>query len=283
MKQLLVMEKHNQIIRELKSNLESIGVNSDHTLQQLELAIKLCKGALDKMRDLVFIDSFPDQDSEIYFFKKLKPEVYSKLLYYLRLFEIQSNIPSFDTDSQIQYYKKRMKKCIQFTREHQNEVEYFQYEFTYLDRSYFTRNNLEIPLLKRNEYYLIDEKFHTWYDHTFSEIIANQMLLKYIQNEIVRLKKIELGIKSIQTPKSRWTGDKVYLIELAYGMYYTGMINNGQTEIKTIVDTIAQLFDVNLDNHSRTFHDIKRRKIDRTKFLDIMKSKLENKMDEFDR
>jgi hypothetical protein len=281
MNQLLAMEKHSQILGNLKMNLESIRESTGYTLEQLEFAITQCKGALDQMRDLVFADGFPDQVSEIHFFKNLKPEVFSQLLYYLRLFEIQSSLSAFDKENQIQHYKKRIKKCIQFFKEHLTEVQYFQCGHTHMDKSYFTRDSLEIPLPKKSEYYLIDEKFHTWHDHIFSEIISNQMLINYLQKEIARLEKLEIGTRTFLGTKPRWTGDKVYLIELAYGMYYTGMINNGQTEIKTIVETLEQLFDIDLENYSRTFHDIKRRKIDRTKFLDIMKSKLENKIEEF--
>lgn len=283
MNQHSVMEKHNQIISDLLLNLDKIEDSSSKILEQVEFAIVHCKNALERMREVVFQEGFPDQKSEVYFFKKLKPEVYSRLLYYIEVFDIQSKLPDYSHQLLIQYYQKRMNKILDFLQEYHTEVQYLQCGFCHFDKNYFTRDNSEIPISKRNEYYLVDEKFHTWHDHTFSEIIANQMLMRYIQNEVFRLQTKEVGNQPILKSKPRWTGDKVYLIELAYGMYYTGMINDGQTEIKTIVDTIAQLFDVNLDNHSRTFHDIKRRKIDRTKFLDIMKSKLENKMDEFNR
>jgi len=283
MNQHFEMEKQNQIITALNLKLAGIEGLSENKLEQIEFAIGCCKKAMEQMRELVIQQGFPDQKSEIQFFKKLKPEGYSKLLYYLRLFEIQSNLPLFDKESQIQYLKKRMKKCIQFITEHQNEVQYFQCGYTHMDKSYFIRDSSEIPLPKRSEYYLIDEKFNTWHDHIFSEIIANQMLMRYLQSEVVRLQTKEIVTQPILKSKPRWTGDKVYLVELAYGMYYTGMINDGRTEIKTIVETLEQLFDVDLNHHSRTFHDIKRRKIDRTKFLDIMKSKLENKMDDLDR
>jgi len=283
MNQHFEMEKQNQIITVLNLKLAGVEGLSENKLEQIEFAIGYCKKAMEQMRELVIQQGFPDQKSEIQFFKKLKPEGYSKLLYYLRLFEIQSNLPLFDKESQIQYFKKRMKKCIQFISEHQNEVQYFQCGYTHMDKSYFIRDSSEIPLPKRSEYYLIDEKFNTWHDHIFSEIIANQMLMRYLQREAVRLQSNNVATQPILKSKPRWTGDKVYLVELAYGMYYTGMINDGKTEIKTIVESLEQLFDVNLDNHSRTFHDIKSRKIDRTKFLDIMKSKLENKMDDLDR
>jgi len=283
MNQHSVMEKYNQIISDLLLKLDKIEDSSSKILEQVEFAIVQCKIALEQMREIVFQEGFPDQKSEMYFFKKLKPEVYSRLLYYIEVFDIQSKLPDYSIELLIQYYQKRMNKILDFMQEYHAEVQYFQCEFCHFDKNYFTRDNSEIPISKRNEYYLIDEKFHTWHDHTFSEIIANQMLMRYIQNEVFRLQTKEDGNQPILKSKPRWTGDKVYLIELAYGMYYTGMINDGKTEIKTIVDTIAQLFDVNLENHSRTFHDIKRRKIDRTKFLDIMKSKLENKMDEFNK
>ena len=283
MNQHFEMEKQNQIITVLNLKLAGVEGLSENKLEQIEFAIGYCKKAMEQMRELVIQQGFPDQKSEIQFFKKLKPEGYSKLLYYLRLFEIQSNLPLFDKESQIQYFKKRMKKCIQFISEHQNEVQYFQCGYTHMDKSYFIRDSSEIPLPKRSEYYLIDEKFNTWHDHIFSEIIANQMLMRYLQREAVRLQSNNVATQPILKSKPRWTGDKVYLVELAYGMYYTGMINDGRTEIKTIVETLEQLFDVDLNHHSRTFHDIKRRKIDRTKFLDIMKSKLENKMDDLDR
>ena len=283
MNQHFEMEKQNQIITVLNLKLAGVEGLSENKLEQIEFAIGYCKKAMEQMRELVIQQGFPDQKSEIQFFKKLKPEGYSKLLYYLRLFEIQSNLPLFDKESQIQYFKKRMKKCIQFISEHQNEVQYFQCGYTHMDKSYFIRDSSEIPLPKRSEYYLIDDKFNTWHDHIFSEIIANQMLMRYLQSEVVRLQTKEIVTQPILKSKPRWTGDKVYLVELAYGMYYTGMINDGRTEIKTIVETLEQLFDVDLNHHSRTFHDIKRRKIDRTKFLDIMKSKLENKMDDLDR
>jgi len=277
------MEKYNRVISDLMSNLEPITNFTGKTLDQLELAIAYCKRALELMRELVIKEGFPDQESEIYFFKKLKPEVYGKLLYYLMVFDVQSNLPSVNPHAQIRYYKAKLKKSLQFSKNHHIEVQYLQCGFSHQDKSYFTRDSSEIPLPKRSEYYLLDEKFHTWHDHVFSEIIANQMLLEYIQNEISRLKKQKFGIVPVLKSKLRWTGKKVFLVELAYGISFTGMINNGGIEIKTIIKIFEQLFDVDLKDYSRIFLDARRRKIDRIKYLTMMKNALENAMDEFDK
>ena len=283
MNQSFTMEKYNRVISDLMLNLESIPNLTDKSLDQLELSIACCKQSLELMRELVITEGFPDQVCEIHFFKKLKPQVYCKLLYYLAVFEMQSNLPSVNPHAQLRYYKAKLKKSLQFIKDHQFEVQYLQCGFSHQDRSYFSRDSSEIPLPQRSEYYLIDEKFHTWHDHVFSEIMANQMLLEYIQGEISRLKKQKFGIVPMLKSKLRWTGKRVFLVELAYGIYFTGMINNGGIEIKTIIEIFEQLFDVDLKDYSRIFLDARRRKIDRIKYLNIMKSAMENAMDEFDK
>lgn len=282
MNQHSVMEKHNQIISDLSLKLDKIENFSDKILDQLELAIVYCKTALEQMRELVFQEGFSDQKSEIHFFKKLKPEVYSRLLYYMEVFDIQSKLPIYSHVILIQYYQKKMNKYFDFIQEYHAEVQYFQCGFSHFDKNYFTRENSEIPLPKRNEYYLTDQKFHTWHDHTFAEIIASQMLIDYIQKEICKVEGLKIEKQLYIKSQSKWTGKKIFLIELAYGIHHTEMVNGGNSEIKDIIEGFEQMFNIELKEHSRSFIEIKRRKIDRTKFLDIMKSRLEDRMDESD-
>lgn len=280
--QLSVIEKHEQIITDLVSKLEKIDAHSDKILEQLEMSIVHCKQALKQMRETVIQDGFPDQECEIYFFKKLKPEIFSKMLYYLEVYDIQSKLPVAKCQCQIQYYQRRIDRINEFMQENQTELQYFKCGFCHFDKYYFTRDSSEIPIPKRNEYFLIDEKFHTWHDHTFSEIIANQMLIEYIQKELRVLDGSIGGQQPYLKSKSKWTGKKIFLIELAYGIHHTDMVNGGNSEIKDIIEGFEQMFNIELKEYYRSFVEIKRRKIDRTKFLDLMKSKLENKMYESD-
>jgi hypothetical protein len=108
------------------------------------------------------------------------------------------------------------------------------------------------------------------------------MLIEYIQKEIRKLDGYKINTQLKIKSDSKWTGNKIFLIELAYGIHHTEMVNSGNSEIKDIVQGFEQMFNIELKEYSRSFLEIKRRKIDRTKFLDLMKSKLENKMDESD-
>ena len=64
-----------------------------------------------------------------------------------------------------------------------------------------------------------------------------------------------------------WTGTKTELVELIYALNTTGCINNGQTEMKIIIDICKELFNIELGNIYKTFNEIKDREKDPTKFL----------------
>ena len=79
----------------------------------------------------------------------------------------------------------------------------------------------------------------------------------------------------------KWTGKVIDLVELKYGLHVTGSINNGNASLKDIKECLEEAFDVDLGNTSSYFQDIIRRKNGSTTFLDLMKAKLLQRIDEF--
>ncbi|MHB9142583.1 MAG: RteC domain-containing protein [Paludibacter sp.] len=140
------------------------------------------------MRELVLKEGFSDLNSEIYFFKTIKPAVYSKLLYYRAVFELESKRQKANSSVIRRYFQKRLYKINEYKEEHQVKVQYFKCGFKHLDEKYFVRGTTEIPLELRSSHHLLDEEFFTWHDHTFSTIMDNEMLIEYIRKE---LKKID--------------------------------------------------------------------------------------------
>ena len=74
------METFCEIILDLENDLSKMKAVIDKIPEQMEYAIGHCKIALHRMRELVIKQGFPDQESEINFFKKIKPTVCSKFL-----------------------------------------------------------------------------------------------------------------------------------------------------------------------------------------------------------
>jgi len=90
--------------------------------------------------------------------------------------------------------------------------------------------------------------------------------------------KIQKGINKI-----RWTANNIDLVELIYALYHSKSLNDGNINIKVIVKAFEVFFDVKLGNHYRTYVDITRRKINRSKFLCNLLRVIEDKFIETDR
>lgn len=271
---------YSEIILDLDNDLSKMKDVSENMPEQLEYAIGLCKVTLDRMRKLVIQEGFPDQKSEIHFFKKIKPSVYSKLLYYQAVFDIESKYKKADISVIRRYFQQRLSKIHEYKEEHELKVQYYKCGCNHLDEKYFLRNNEEIPLEFRNNYHLMDEEFFTWHDHTFSTIMAYEMLTDYIIAEMKKLDNLEKGI--IEYPESTlfWTAKKIELVEIIYAVYFSGAINNGKATIKEFADVFGRLFNVNLSKDIyRYFAEIQQRKQDnQTKFLDYLKAILIKKL-----
>ena len=82
--------------------------------------------------------------------------------------------------------------------------------------------------------------------------------------------------------KLQWTGAKVSLIELIYSLQTTGVINNGTADIKLLTNFFERTFQVDLGNVYNVFQEMRIRKKNRTSFLDQLKERLIQRMDEAD-
>lgn len=103
---------------------------------------------------------------------------------------------------------------------------------------------------------------------------------KNSQSNVAECTNIEIPNQSVNTLK--WTTSKTSLVELIYGLYHLGVINNGEASIQEITTGLEELFGVTLADVYHTYSEIRGRKIERTKFLDQMRDVLKNKMFELD-
>ncbi|MFA5330240.1 MAG: RteC domain-containing protein [Prolixibacteraceae bacterium] len=277
------METFCEIILDLENDLSRMKEVSENVPEQLEYGIGQCKVALDRMRKLVVDEGFPDLKSEIYFFKKIKPAVYSKLLYYQAVFDLESKLQKADIPVIRRYFQRRLYKINEYMEEHQVKVQYFKCGFKHLDEKYFVRENAEIPLELRSSHHLLDEEFFTWHDHTFSTIMANEMLIDYIRIELEKVDKPFGYDQTNYKSHLKWTGHKIDLGEIIYALLYSGAVNNGNATIIELAEAFEQMFNVEIKEDIYRYRlDIQQRKIERTKFLNHLIAILRRMIDEKD-
>ena len=144
--------------------------------------------------------------------------------------------------------------------------------------NYFTRNNSASNLMADEAYFFADKKFSTPQDNRVAQIMAYDLLIVHILNEINNIEKRE-GMEPVKPYHKTlvWTESKVALIELIYALHTAGCFNRGTLELKELAETVSELFNIELGDFYRTWAEIKLRK-EPTKFIDTLKTLLEKKI-----
>lgn len=75
---------------------------------------------------------------------------------------------------------------------------------------------------------------------------------------------------------------KVALVELGYALDASKYLNRGNADIKEIMMALETVFNIDLGEYYRTYVSIRERKIDRTKYLNLITENLVRRMDEDD-
>ncbi len=106
----------------------------------------------------------------------------------------------------------------------------------------------------------------------------NELLAQHINQLLTGGKE---NLEASNRKPFSWTGDQVNLVELIYGLYYTGQINHGNVEVKEIQEAVEQLFSVKIKAGYHVFGNIRRRKsLSPTAFLDKMRDSIQKRVDE---
>lgn len=90
-------------------------------------------------------------------------------------------------------------------------------------------------------------------------------------------------ITEAETPKLKWTGDIVNLVELMYGLQEMQCLNDGKLTMEELGNRIFPLFGLKPKIYSRIYIDIKQRATkngNRTYFLSKMRNMLEERIDQ---
>jgi len=242
-------------------------------VNRLSSSLNCVASALDKLKAYIEEHAFETEAAEIEFFKTSKPRFYCWKIYLVEQYSIQTNLKKGSIQMQRKYYLNEL-ALLERTHNHFRHVyQYYIDHETHRDAEYFLRVNY-IPYLPGQDYHQPPAGFSTNQDYLFARFRANRMLQDFLITKISRLENSaaeELAGKVLARRKRRWTGDKIHLIEIAYGIYFTGQMNDGKADIKEIIAWLETSLNIDLSQAYRMFLDIRRRKTTSyTKFLESM-------------
>jgi len=268
-----VISKLNEKIAEQESKSENI-------LAFLEKSVGLCSMALMELKRVALKDGFKDSDEEIHFFKNVKPQVFHKLIYFHSLLQIELRRPK-SALMQKEYLNSTLKRLNDFFQENAFMCQYYWSKNDLSDNLFFLRRQVSGYLPHHMILPFVDQEFSTLHDYTFSSIQAHEMLIKRIEGELLELQTPGASEKH-KSGKHVWTDSKISLVELIYALHSVKSINNGKIDIKELMEVFESMFNIRLEEYSRTFIDIRGRKTERTKYLDLLKQNLLKRMEDAD-
>lgn len=80
----------------------------------------------------------------------------------------------------------------------------------------------------------------------------------------------------------RWTADICDLVEIVYSWVEAKCINYGDIEVKVLCERLCEIFDFEVKDCHNAFREIRKRKTNRTAFLNELIEKLTERMDNAD-
>lgn len=226
---------------------------------------------------------FINEQQEIDFFKNVKPQILGKLIYYNKVFRIETTCPVSNGKIHQSYYENLLKTLkAEFRETVCNEDFYRYYRSKRMDRdhTYFMLGQINYHDGLKSGVFEIDLSFSTYYDNKIAHIIANELLYTYILTKINPEENPDLILLNGDTNKDiSWTNSQNSLIELIYALYASNSIAYGKIGIRKLALIFQVLFRTPLNDIHHSFHRMKTRAGSRTAFLDQLKISLEEYMD----
>ena len=268
-------EKNSKRYENLKTELTQIDSEDIDMVKRITRNVELIRKNMEELKAEILTNPFVSQQEEITFFKTIKPKFYAWQIYYLELLNIHNRKPIGGSEQIKEYYREEMNYIIRFYQHNQFYYQYYKLEATELDTYYFVRGN-ETRTLLIPESPPSDPLFSTMLDYLFSKFIAYDKLQDYLSSQLYE-PYLQTGPlwKSKKGRQLQWTGDKLNLVEIAYGIFITAQINEGDVDLSDIMDWLEQSLQVNLNRYSRRFSEIKMRKsVSKTRYLDELREAL---------
>lgn len=240
--------------------------------QTASQAVQILKQAIVELKSFCKTYQFVDTREEIKFFKEVKPVLVSQYLYQRGLWKALLADAYRDTARKLTYYTDAMHRLQDFAQRNDAFYHYCLSGASYYDEHYFTRQPQAAKSVNQ------DDNFSTSHDMKLAKVLAYEMLREYFVQTIQKLQSQPPGNARLM----EWTAPKTAAIELIYALQASGAVNNGKTDIKLLMNYFERIFNINLGNFYRSFHEMTIRKGSRTTFLDSIRERLLQKLNERD-
>lgn len=253
---------------QIKEQAEALR-DQEPTVQYAKM-INTIQECIHDLQQFTYNYKFEDKQQEVKFFKEVKPVVTSQYYYYKKLFSVSLYDSYKEPESRKRYYESVLNKLEQYARKNREFFLYCMTGQTYLDDQYFVRKDKLFSAM-------IDKRFSTGYDDKLARLLSQELIRRTI---IEMIRKIDS--QTTFQSSVNWTGNKTDAIELLVALHASGNINHGEAEVKQVIQSFEECFNIKLGNYYDLLKKIRMRKGGRSNFLDVLKEKLLTRLDQME-
>lgn len=271
------------IIMEIHRKEDKLSTQYPRLIDEAYNMIIYLQNLLKTIKTDIIKGGFLNDSEEMNFFRNIKPQILGKLIYYNKVYRIETTCPTHNGKLHSQHFSKHLNVLKKDYTEHICSSDFYRYYRsgrTDKDAIYFKRGNINYHDGLNSIVFEIDTEFSTFYDYKIAQIISSELLYNYLTNKILPNENPNMILQQSESTKDIfWTDSKNAIIELIYALYASKTISHGKIGIRKISIVFQILFRISLGDLHHAFHRMKTRSGSRTVFLDELKSSLEEYMD----
>ncbi|VDH16598.1 RteC protein [Algoriella xinjiangensis] len=276
---------YHNVLELIQNEEKNVDLLTHNAIEDSYRMITFLQQLLTELRGSLVKNEFIDDEDEIYFFKKIKPQILGKLIYYNKVYRIETTCPFHNGKMYFNYFSKQLTNLKREFMEHICSSDFYRYYRSGRDDRdtiFFKRGNINYHDGLNSIVFEIDPEFSTFYDYKVVRVLANELLYSYLLTKINPEEDIDHLISNSENTQKdlAWTDSKNALIELVYALYASGTISHGKISIRKISLVFQILFKIPIEDIHHSFHRMKTRSGSRTLFLDYLKLSLEEYMDQ---
>lgn len=272
---------YSSAMQRITKQISEFDLNRNELVHDSRTMITFLKEELFRLKQFISTYTFENEMEEIDFFKYKKPAMLSWLIYFSKIYWIETNAPSFSEDIRRDYYLSQLKPLKEAFDKEAIFYQYHRSGATHCDTYYFLRGQSDVNIYTESFFFDYDVSFSTFYDYKVACLFANERLFTFLCN---RMKShgithdVQEEINRLLGTKYQWTESIAALVQLIYALHVVGCINNGRTEIKELAGLFSIIFNIDLGDFYHSFIALKNKKGSPTSFLDSLVRRLKEYM-----
>lgn len=275
----------HKILSEIQQQERKLSAETSSFITEAYKMTVYLQDLLRTVKEDVIKEGFANKDEEIHFFKQVKPNILGKLIYYNKVYRIETACPANNGNMHQSYFAMQLRALKQEFTEHICNSDFYRYYRSGRhdrDEQYFMLGHINYHDGLNSFVFEIDPKCSTYFDYKVAKILGNELIYDYLTTKISPEQSPDILLQADETKDIFWTQSKNALIELIYALYAAGAIAHGKIGIRKISMVFQILFRISLNDIHNSFHRMKTRSGSRTLFIDHLKNSLDEYMDKED-